>query len=341
MVAFSPDGKRVFGGSDETGIAIAWDVASGQELFRFSGQGTAVGVDAIAASPDGTQLATGEFDTTVKLWDAATGKLLLTLFGHSSKVVGVAYSADGRYLASASEDGTIKLWDARTGRDVLTLAGHTSGVTGVAFSPDGGRLYSASRDGTARIWDISTAAGRDWLNLVGHGDRLYGVAYRPDGAQLATWSHDGTVKLWDAATGKELYTLSHDEDVANEGNPSYSPDSKQVAVISGKGAAVFDAQSGAKLFALSPFAGPAAEVMFSPDGTRLALAGRDGTVRIFDSSNGELLLEFATTVPGSDIRLRQIAFSPDGKQLAIAKEDGASILGCYNWKAVAYLHRSR
>ena len=47
VVVFSPDGKRLIAGSDETGIAIAWDVASGKELFRFSGQGTVVGVDAI------------------------------------------------------------------------------------------------------------------------------------------------------------------------------------------------------------------------------------------------------------------------------------------------------
>ena len=123
---------------------------------------------------------------------------------------------------------------------------------GVAFSPDGDRLYSASRDGTARIWDISAAAGRDWLNLVGHSDRLFGVAYRPDGAQLATWSHDGTVKLWDAATGAVLHTLSHEEDAASEGNPSYSPDSKRVAIVSGNGATVFDAAKRRRTLCAAP-----------------------------------------------------------------------------------------
>ena len=116
VLAFSADGKRLFAGSDDTGVAIAWEIASGKELFRFSGQGTVLGVDAIAVSPDGSQIATGEFDTTVKLWDAATGALLLTLFGHSSQVKGMAFSADGKTLASASEDGTVKLWDAQIGR---------------------------------------------------------------------------------------------------------------------------------------------------------------------------------------------------------------------------------
>ena len=51
VLAFGPDSKRVFAGSDETGIAIAWDVDSGKELFRFSGQGTTVGVDAHRRQP--------------------------------------------------------------------------------------------------------------------------------------------------------------------------------------------------------------------------------------------------------------------------------------------------
>ena len=324
QLAFAPDGKRVFAASDDTGIAIAWDAAGGKELFRFGGQGTTVGVYALAVSPDGIQLATGEFDATVKLWDAATGKLLLTLFGHGSQVVGVAYSSDGRYLASASEDGAIKLWDALTGRELLTLSGHTSGVMGVAFSPDGGHLYSASRDGTARIWDISAAAGRDWLNLVGHSGRIIGVAYRPDGAQVATWSHDGTVRLWDAATGAVQHTLSI-EDVASGGAPGYSPDSKKVAVISGNRVVVFDAQSGAELFALPPFAGPAIQALFSHDGTRLVVGGREGVVRIFDSANGRQLSEFPITRKGSDGALWQMALSPDDRWLGTAQADGAFV----------------
>jgi WD40 repeat protein/transcriptional regulator with XRE-family HTH domain len=320
VLAFSRDGKRLFAGSDETGIAIAWDIASGQELYRFSGQGDVAGVDALAVSPDGTRVATGEFDTTVRLWEAATGKLLLTLFGHSSQVVSVAYSADGSYLASASEDGTVKLWDAAKGRELFTLGGHTSGVLGVAFSADGNHLYSASRDGTARIWDISAAAGRDWLNLVGHSKRMFGVAYRPDGAQLATWSDDGTVKVWDAQDGKTLLTLDHDK-TASISELAYSPDGKKLAFNSGNYVEVVDAASGAALLTLAPFADKAIMVVFSPDGSRIAAATRAGVMRIYDSNDGSLLHEFPQTAAG----LQQLAFSPDGTRLAAADEAGASI----------------
>jgi hypothetical protein len=66
-------------------------------------------VKSVAFSPDGTRLAGGSDDTTIKLWDITTGKELATLCGHKDKVWCVIFSSDGRYLASGSEDATIKL----------------------------------------------------------------------------------------------------------------------------------------------------------------------------------------------------------------------------------------
>ena len=68
-------------------------------------------VAAVAFSPDGTILATGSHDQTIKLWDAATGRELATLRGHTGNVYTVAFSPDGSLLASGSLDGTVRLWD--------------------------------------------------------------------------------------------------------------------------------------------------------------------------------------------------------------------------------------
>ncbi len=65
----------------------------------------------VAFSPDGKRLVSGSGDKTIKLWDTATGKELLTLKGHSSTVFSVAFSPDGKRLASGSMDETIKVWD--------------------------------------------------------------------------------------------------------------------------------------------------------------------------------------------------------------------------------------
>ncbi len=326
VLAFSTDGKRIYAGSDGDGYAIAWDVTTGEELFRFSGQSIVFGVDAIAASPDGTRLATGEFDTTVRVWDSATGTLLLTLFGHSSQVVSVAFSADSKFLASASEDGSVRLWDAETGKALLTLSGHTSGVLGAAFSPDGNKLYTSSRDGTVKIWDVSPTAGSDWLNLAGHTDRVWSVAYRPDGKQLATLSFDGNIKIWDAVNGKELRTIALPNSIGSTGyvtpgGVSYSPDGKRLAYNDVNTTTIIDAESDAEILTLPPFKSGTVDVVFSRDGTQLAVASQDGTVGIYDSNTGNRILEFIASPAG----IQRIAFNPTGKRIAVAAGDGINV----------------
>ena len=64
----------------------------------------------MAWSPDGKRLATGSWDTTAKVWDADTGKELLTLRGHSSHVESVAWSQDGKRLATGSRDATVLVY---------------------------------------------------------------------------------------------------------------------------------------------------------------------------------------------------------------------------------------
>ena len=82
----------------------------------------------VAFSPDGTILASGAGDNTVKLWDVATSTNIATLEGHTDEVYSVAFSPDGTMLASASRDRTIKLWNVATGSKIATLEGHNSCV---------------------------------------------------------------------------------------------------------------------------------------------------------------------------------------------------------------------
>ena len=85
-------------------------------------------VNSVAFSPNGTLLATGSDDTTIKLWRVSDGAFVRTLAGHTSSVNSIAFSPDGTLLVSGSSDRTVRLWRVSDGTLARTLSGHTNWV---------------------------------------------------------------------------------------------------------------------------------------------------------------------------------------------------------------------
>lgn len=135
-------------------------------------------------------MATGSYDTTIKIWNIETGEVLRTLRGHTSAVRTLQF--DDSKLISGSFDKTIKIWNWATGECLSTLQCHTEGVLSVHF--DGCTLASGSIDKSVKIFSFDT---KQTFCLRGHTDWVNHVRIDSQSRTVFSASDDLTIKMWD------------------------------------------------------------------------------------------------------------------------------------------------
>jgi WD40 repeat protein len=192
----------------------------------------------------------------------------------------------------------------------------TSASYGAFFSPDSTLLGSFNQDNTIQVWDI--ASGEELFTLSDLTDGAWFVVFSPDGKYLASLNEDDVVQVWDVDSRKTLVTFENCEDF------SFSPAGALLAVINEAdgSAMLWDITSGEAAWILSdPALTDPYDIAFSPDGTRLALAGAtpdgSGSIGLWDTATGEPL----PLLEGHDQRVLSIAFNPDGTRLASGGND--------------------
>ncbi len=189
-VAISPD-ERTFISGDYSGTITAWDMESGEALYR---RYVGVPVWSIAIAPDGESFVSGNDDGTIIQWNLDTGDIIKEFTGHRSTVRAVAITPDSKTLASGSWDTTIKLWDLDSGELENTLTAHRNRVVTLAISPSGKTLASGSVDRTLKTWDLSTQQLVKTLDT--NSNWVLTVAFDPVEETLISGGKDQDVKVW-------------------------------------------------------------------------------------------------------------------------------------------------
>ena len=238
-VAWLRDGRAATAGAD--GRIAIW--TSGKAEPDAVLEGHTAPIVALAASPDGTTLASASWDHTVRLWPLAGGAPRV-LDRHTQNVNGVAFAADGRALISVSYDQSVRIWplsgsqtptvvamptplnSVAVGGDGEIAVGGADGkvyflaadgaragevaavprpVISIAISPDGAQVAAASIGGAVAV--IDRKARRLARTLVGPGLPVWSVAFLPDSRTLLTGGADNIIRRWNAATGEPVDPL--------------------------------------------------------------------------------------------------------------------------------------
>lgn len=296
-----------------------------------------LGVDC-AFSCDGKVLVAVSDDTSIHVFDAATGRPLRQLHSHKEEVTSLVFSPDGHLLASGSKDGTLCLWEWPSGKVLRQFPAHEQGVRALAFAGSGKFLASGGDDNLVRLWDPVT--GRQLRQFKGHKSYVIAVAISPDDRFVASSerSNEGIVHLWDAADGRLLH--EHKTHVDWVYSLAFSPDSKllglplklprgtlQVAlmnVASRKIVRQFSDRMG----------GWIASIVFSPDG-RIVAAGGDRRLVLWDARTGKVLHQRPDNSSlGIAGEISCLAFSPDGRRLAFREGHCLRVWDVGAWREI-------
>ena len=301
----------------QVGKIELWDTTTGEKLSTLSGHGgplppvdreivipedvrdqmffpdAGVHVLVLKFSPDGTKLASGSKDKTVRLWDTNTNEELAILQKHTGWINALAFSSDGKQLASGSTDKTVHLWDTDTGELIATFIGHLNGIVALSFSPDGSMLTSGSTDGTIKFWNTQT---KDLLSIsiTEHTKWIKTVAFTENNSALVSVAFNGIIDFWDLNTSQKTGSQN-----------AVHADLLRGSALSSDGTKL--ASAGAK-----------ATMFFEAGGSGTTLSTKMGSqqVQLTETRTGRELATLSRIDGVMNPGNNSMAFSPDGKTVA-------------------------
>jgi WD40 repeat protein len=240
-------------------------------------------VQDVACSADGAYVASVSKDTTVQVWDSATGGNQAAVYsGHTDVVNSVTWSPDEKNIASGSNDKTVRVWNTSDASLKFAYGSHTDAVNAVAWSPDGTRVASGSNDKTVQVW--SAADGSSPFSYTSHTAGVYALSWSPDSSRIASGSADSTVQVWNSTDGSSPFTFSlHSGPVFAV---AWSPDGTLIASGGADKTVRVWKPDGTPVYIYGGHTNIVSGLAWSHDGALIASASQDGTVQVWGATDG-------------------------------------------------------
>lgn len=278
--AVTPDGKYGVTSGDQIKV---WDLKTGKCERSFGTGGWGFGL-----SKDGKKIICSQADRSVRIHETATGKELLKLTGHTNEVWVASLSPDGKTAITGGYDLTLRVWDAQTGKHLRNFKAVTDYPRCIAWSSDSTQVAVGHHSGqfqtgkgTLRVWDVKTGTEL-FAGKQTHSGAITTVTYSRGGKRIATSSFDKTVRLWDARTGKQLKSITVNDQACD--GVAFLPDGKRL-ISTGWGTdhtlKVWDIATAKELMRYEGHTASVLCVAVTGDGKQAMSGGCDGNVKLW------------------------------------------------------------
>ncbi|MGH1362675.1 MAG: PQQ-binding-like beta-propeller repeat protein [Calditrichia bacterium] len=279
----SNNGRIAVTSEDKTISLWTYDL---QQVARLSGHHR--DVLSVAVSPDGETVATGAFDKSIRIWDAASGTEKIVLTGHTAEILDLQFSADSRLLLSSSADHSLRLWDIGSQICIQTINMHTGQVYALAAHHRSNRFASGSNDKSAIIWKLINGKLQQEKKIDEHNSPVVALAFSEDGTKMHTASLENSLRVFDIQSGR--MQLKKSSIPVDFWYSQFSPNAELFAtLLSDTLVQLYDLR-GASIKKTSQFRGNSQirSLEFDRHSTRLAIGDIDGTITLIETAGQEI-----------------------------------------------------